>query len=187
MNNNYVKRKLMKREEYYKFGEYAPFLEKGYSDLHTLITAKTKRIALLGDAGYGKSTELKTLTYRFLKEENQDFIPIFIELNTYVDEEIIDYVKGKIGKESESLLNYDKSKLVFLFDEFDQVMNKEIAVRKIRISLKNTVNLPSLLLVGQISILVNLKILTFLSFYHSTQMMLRNTPRNCLIMKVKDF
>lgn len=132
MNNNYIKRKLMKREEYYKFGEYAPFFEEGFSDFHTLITAKTKKIVLLSDAGNGKSTELKIITYKLIEEENQDFIPILIELDTYVDGEMIDYVKNKIGDESQSLLDYDKSKLVFLFDEFDQVINKEIAVRKIR-------------------------------------------------------
>ncbi len=113
MKNNYVKRKLMRREEYYKFGEYAPFWEEGFSDLHTLITAGTKRMILLGDAGYGKSTELKIITYRFIEEENQDFIPILIELNNYVGEELIDYVKCKIGEDSQGLLDYDKSKLFF--------------------------------------------------------------------------
>ena len=122
----------MKREKYYKFGEYAPFFEEGFSDFYTLITEKTKRIVLLSDAGYGKSTELKTITNKLIKEENQDFIPILIELDTYVDGEMIDYVKNKIGDESQSLLDYDKSKLVFLFDEFDQVLNKEITVRRIR-------------------------------------------------------
>jgi len=132
MKNNYVKRKLMKREEYYKFGEYAPFFEEGFSDFYTLIIEKTKRIVLLSDAGYGKSTELKTITNKLIKEENQDFIPILIELDTYVDGEMIDYVKNKIGDESQSLLNYDKSKLIFLFDEFDQVSNKGKAAKRIR-------------------------------------------------------
>jgi len=132
MKNNYVKRKLMKREEYYKFGEYAPFFEEGFSDFYTLIIEKTKRIVLLSDAGYGKSTELKTMTYKLIEEENQDFIPILIELDTYVDGEMMDYVKNKIGDESQSLLEYDKSKLIFLFDEFDQVFNKGKAARGIR-------------------------------------------------------
>jgi len=132
MKNNYIKRKLMKREEYYKFGEYAPFFEEGFSDFYTLIIEKTKRIVLLSDAGYGKSTELKTITNKLIKEENQDFIPILIELDTYVDGEMMDYVKNKIGDESQSLLKYDKSKLIFLFDEFDQVFNKGKAARGIR-------------------------------------------------------
>ena len=133
MKNNYIKRKLIKREEYYKFREYAPFFEEAIFDLHTLITAKKKRIVLLSDAGYGKSTELKTITYKLIEEESQDFIPIFVELDTYVDGEMIDYIKTKIGDESQSLLEYDKSKLIFLFDEFDQVFNKGKAARRIRI------------------------------------------------------
>ncbi len=132
INNNYIDRKLLKREEYYQGGEYFPSSEESFFDLDTLIAEGTKRIVLLSDAGYGKSTELKAVTCKFKEEENQDFIPIFIELDTYVDEEMTDYVKGKIGEESKSLLDYDKSKLVFLFDEFDQVINKEIAVRKIK-------------------------------------------------------
>jgi len=132
MNGIYIKRKLLRKEEYYKFGEYFPPSEDSFSDLYTLVTERNKRILILGDAGYGKSTELRTVTSRFIEEENQNFIPIFIELNTYIDEEIIDYVKSKVGEESESLLDYDNSKLVFLFDEFDQVMNKEIAIRKIK-------------------------------------------------------
>ena len=132
MNNNYIKRKLMKKEDYYKFGEYAPFFEESFSDLHTLITARKKKIVLLSDAGYGKSTELKTITYKLIEEENQDFIPILIELDTYVDGEMIDYIRNKIGDESQSLLDYDKSKLIFLFDEFDQVFNKGKAARRIR-------------------------------------------------------
>lgn len=132
MNNNYIKRKLMKRGEYYKFGEYAPFFEEAFSDLNTLITAKKKRIVLLSDAGYGKSTELKTITCRFIEEKNQDFIPILIDLDTYAGGEMIGYVKNKIGDESQSLLDYDKPKLIFLFDEFDQVFNKGKTVRRIR-------------------------------------------------------
>ena len=122
----------MKRKEFYKFGEFAPFFEESFSDLHILITEKTKKIVLLSDAGYGKSTELKKITYKLIEEVNQDFIPILIELDTYVDGEMIDYVKNKIGDESQSLLDYDKSKLIFLFDEFDQVFNKGKAARRIR-------------------------------------------------------
>jgi len=132
MRDFYLKRKLIKREEYYVFGEYAPYFAEVYYDLHTLITTGTKKIVLLGDAGYGKSTELKMIAKRFIEERNPDFIPVFIELDTYVHEDMIDYVQNKIGDESQDLLNYDKSKLVFLFDEFDQVINKEIAVRKIK-------------------------------------------------------
>lgn len=131
MIENYVDRKLLEIEKYYEFGRYFPYLES-YHNLYDLILKGEERIVLLGDAGYGKSTELKMIAYRFIKERNQNFIPIFIELNTYTDESIEDYVINKIGEESESLLDFNKSKLVFLFDEFDQVIDKVTAVRKIK-------------------------------------------------------
>lgn len=132
MNNNYIPRKLLEKEKYYQYGEYFSFFEERSFNLYDLIVGETKRIVLLGDAGYGKSTELNAITSRLIEEKNQNFIPILIELDTYTDEEIIDYVRYKIGEESKIILNYDKSKLVFLFDEFDQVINKGIATRKIK-------------------------------------------------------
>lgn len=133
MISNCIYRKLLEKEEYYRYGgEYFPFLEETPYDLHNLIVKKTNKIIILGDAGYGKSTELKNVFSKFVEEENPDFIPIFVELNTYTDEDIEDYVRLKIGTDSEALLNYDASKLIFLFDEFDQVMDKGKAERKIK-------------------------------------------------------
>ena len=132
MKGYYVHRRILKREQYYQFGEYFLFIKENTLSLYNLIINGAKRIILLGDAGYGKSTDLKIIASRFIEEENPNFIPIFIELDTYVDENLEDYVRIKIGKDSETLLAYDKSKLVFLFDEFDQVLNKEVAVRKIK-------------------------------------------------------
>ncbi|MDI6890680.1 MAG: hypothetical protein QMC83_07060 [Thermodesulfovibrionales bacterium] len=134
MIRNYISRKLLEKEEYYRYGgEYFPFLEESPFDLYSLIVKETKKIIILGDAGYGKSTELKNVFSKFVEEENPDFIPIFIELNTYTDEDIEDYIKLKIGKDSEPLLNNNLApKFVFLFDEFDQVMDKGKAERKIK-------------------------------------------------------
>lgn len=131
VDKSYIQRKLLEREKYYQFGDFYPFHE-GFSDLYKLVIDGKKKIILLGDAGYGKSTELEMVASRFTDEKNQDFIPLLIPLNTYVDEEIEDYVKSQIGQGSEILLNYDKSKLLFLFDEYDQVIDKVIATRKIK-------------------------------------------------------
>lgn len=129
----YIDRKLLEKEVYYRYeGEYFPFLEETPFDLYSLIVRGNKKIIILGDAGYGKSTELRNVFSKFREEESPDFIPIFIELNTHTDEDIEDYVRLKIGTDSEVLLNYDASKLVFLFDEFDQVMDKGKAERKIK-------------------------------------------------------
>ncbi len=134
MIDNYISRKVLEKERYYQFrGEYFPSsLEESPLGLYGLIVKGSKKIILLGDAGYGKSTELKKIFSKFVEEENPNFIPIFIELNTYTDEDIETYVKLKIGEDSLDLLNYDSSKLVFLFDEFDQVIDKGKAERKIK-------------------------------------------------------
>ena len=106
--------------------------EKNLSTLCNLITTGKKNILLLGDAGSGKSTELKQLSKGWIDAQHPDYIPILIDLNTYVDQEIIDYIISQIGADSKDLLLYNNSKLVFLFDEFDQVLNKEIATRKLK-------------------------------------------------------
>lgn len=131
MISNYIPRKLLEREKYYRANEYAPFIES-YWDLYGLIVNERKRIVLLGDAGYGKSTELNVITLKLIEEQNEEFIPLYIELDTYTDEDILDYVRMKIGKDSEGLLQNKWSKILFLFDEFDQVMNKQIATRKLK-------------------------------------------------------
>lgn len=131
MTSNYIPRKLLEREKYYRAEEYAPFLES-YLDLYGLIVNKNKRIVLLGDAGYGKSTELIMITLKLIEEKNEEFIPLYIELSTYTDEDILEYVRMKIGKDYEGLLQNNQSKLLFLFDEFDQVTNKQIATRKLK-------------------------------------------------------
>ena len=134
MIENYIPRKLLEKEKYYRFeGEYfLSILEESPLCLYDLIKKGNNKIILLGDAGYGKSTELRNLFSKFVEEENPDFIPIFIDLSTYSDEDIKEYIKHKIGEDSLDLLNIDTSKLVFLFDEFDQVPDKGKAERKIK-------------------------------------------------------
>lgn len=134
MIENYIPRKLLEKEKYYRFeGEYfLSILEESPLCLYDLIKKGNNKIILLGDAGYGKSTELRNLFSKYVEEENPDFIPIFIDLSTYSDEDMQEYIKHKIGEDSLDLLNIDTSKLVFLLDEFDQVPDKGKAERKIK-------------------------------------------------------
>lgn len=131
MTDTYISRKIIERERYYSNERYLLLLETKFADLNEVIIKGKRRIVLLGDAGCGKSTELQRVAKKWIDERNSDFIPIYIELNTYVDEDIKDYIINKIGDDSKRLLER-KSKIVFLFDEFDQVLNKEIATRKIK-------------------------------------------------------
>lgn len=133
MIRNYIERKLIKREDHLRLGDYAPFFKGGDYDLYTQITTcKSRRVCILGDAGCGKTTELKNLTLRLLEDENEDFVPIYVDLSTYVDEDIENYMIVKIGEDSKELLSLKHSGLVFLIDEFDQVLNKGVAKRKIK-------------------------------------------------------
>jgi len=96
ISNYYIPRKLLEKEKYYEFEKYL-LLKESPHDLYSLIIKGTKRrIILLGDAGYGKSTELKMVSCRLIEERNPDFIPIFIELNTYTNEDIEDYVPSLV-------------------------------------------------------------------------------------------
>ncbi len=130
MVSNYIPRRLLEKEKYYSSDEYAQFLET-YRELPGLVLSNKKRILLLGDAGYGKSTELRVLASKFITQQYSELIPIYIELNTYTNEEMIDYVRMKVGEDSITLLEEEKHKLLFLFDEFDQVLNKQEATRKL--------------------------------------------------------
>src|SRR3989304_3235974 len=106
MIENYIPRKLLEKEKYYRFeGEYfLSILEESPLCLYDLIKKGNNKIILLGDAGYGKSTELRNLFSKYVEEENPDFIPVFIDLSTYSDEDIKEYIKHKIGEDSLDLL-----------------------------------------------------------------------------------
>lgn len=58
-----------------------PLLETEYQSLDQLMIS-TKRVVLLGDAGSGKSTELKNLQYR-LSQDASPFVPILQNFNSY--------------------------------------------------------------------------------------------------------
>jgi hypothetical protein len=128
---NYIPRKLLEREQYYKYEEYL-LSDKEAHKLYDLILQGEKNLVLLGDAGSGKSTELCAVAQQLVKKGIVDHVPVLIELNTYTNEDVVDYVATKIGKDSSQILQLEQSRLVFLFDEFDQVTNKEVATRKIK-------------------------------------------------------
>ena len=79
--------------------------------LYTFLREK-KRIVLIGEAGTGKSYELQNLTRILLRD--CEVRPIFIELNTYVDETIETLVEIASG---------DKGCIsnVLIFDSYDEI------------------------------------------------------------------
>ncbi|WP_426669362.1 NACHT domain-containing protein [Mucilaginibacter sp. McL0603] len=89
------------------------------------IVATLKRVVVLGSAGSGKSIELGLLAHAFAKLESP-FVPVYVRLNTYVDDAIEDFlpVGWKEIPESNALI---------IMDGLDEVQphNFNTAVRKI--------------------------------------------------------
>ena len=132
MKTDYIPRRLLEKESYKRYGNYAFYMAETFT-LRALLTKGDKKIVLLGDAGSGKSVELRVLAEDLIEEKNLEFIPVYIELNTYVDQDLRDYISLKLQADSKAILDYpNKQKLLFLLDEFDQVLDKIKATRKIK-------------------------------------------------------
>lgn len=131
MADKYIKRRILEKAQYFiSHGIYGLINE--LEEMISLLDQGQKRIMLLADAGIGKSTELRSLFKRLIEENHNQLVPIYISLDTYTNEDVLEYVKSKLGLDSEKVLNYDNSRLVFLFDEYDQVYDKSLATRKIK-------------------------------------------------------
>lgn len=88
------------------------FPEKEYRLLRDLLNEKQKMV-LLGDAGMGKSTELKYL-YKELLESNEDIYPVWVSLNCHLRNDSFEiYLKDLESIESE--------KIVLIMDGYDEV------------------------------------------------------------------
>jgi hypothetical protein len=89
------------------------------------VLINQKRIALLGNAGSGKSTELQHATKYYL-DSNTPFIPVYKRFNSYVDEKIEDFLPSGWDKITPALL-------VIFLDGLDEVQPQffNTAVRKL--------------------------------------------------------
>jgi hypothetical protein len=77
------------------------------------VLLKTHKVVILGNAGTGKSVELQQITARFA-EPGSPFIPIYKRLNTYINEEIEDFLP-----EGWKLINTEI--LLVLLDGLDEI------------------------------------------------------------------
>lgn len=84
--------------------------------LPEILLEKT-RIVLLGEAGVGKTCELHNLEYS-LKKSRQDF-PIFISLDTYVDENIDELISATGNGDY-------KKNAVLIFDGYDEIEDRNL-------------------------------------------------------------
>lgn len=93
-----------------------PFLETEHQSLDQLMIS-TKRVVLLGDAGSGKSTELKNLHHR-LSHEESPFVPILQNFNSYTPDLGLEDFLPDFWKEVPSNL------LLVIWDGLDEIEPK---------------------------------------------------------------
>ena len=122
LNGYYIKRNLIKDEDYHRYNFYFGTNEKLTS---IELIKRENRIIILGDAGIGKTKEIDFIAAHF-SNINEGLIPIKIKLDNYVDQDIEKYIK-------EVYLKFNEENILLLFDGFDEVKsdNKLTLVRKI--------------------------------------------------------
>jgi hypothetical protein len=120
--DNYLQRVVAKRTEEESLSY---FLRQGFTSDLSKELLNDKRIMLVGDPGIGKSTELKRIEYVFSGDDS-DLHPLFIPLNTYVDETM-----DRCIPRNWSMIP-EKSWLILL-DGLDEVQPQNIITAKRRI------------------------------------------------------
>lgn len=103
-----------------------PFLRKELSQDVTDLVKKNNRIVILGDAGVGKTTELKRIAHHFSSKSGSPFYPFMVTLNTYVNESIDDLLPSNWTK-------IPDNQLLIILDGLDEIesKNKNDAIRRI--------------------------------------------------------
>ncbi|MBK8129517.1 MAG: TIR domain-containing protein [bacterium] len=94
------------------------------------LVIRDNRITLLGNAGSGKSMELRKLVFD-LSEANSILIPVFANLNTYIEQSIDAFVPD--------LARFDDETVVLILDGFDEIQpkHKNSAIRQIELFAQN--------------------------------------------------
>lgn len=81
------------------------------------VCAEKRRIVLLGEAGGGKSVELKNLA--FILQNQYGRMPVYMQLNSYVDETIDNLI-------AEQCKNITMENVVLIFDGYDEIEAKNL-------------------------------------------------------------
>jgi predicted NACHT family NTPase len=120
----YLKRKVCEAKDYGSTEIMALLRRELMEDITTVIE-RSRRIVLLGDAGVGKTTELKRVAWYFSKDDSP-FYPFFIPLNIYVNQNITELLPP-------SWSDIPESQLLVILDGLDEIeaKNKNDAIRRI--------------------------------------------------------
>ncbi len=97
-------------------GRYLQYQKEQLKPLFMILEEKNK-VVLLGEAGMGKTYELQHLEY-LLKKGGRVF-PVYIQLNTYVDEKIDDLIDAATQKSQ-------RKNRVLIFDGYDEIEDSNL-------------------------------------------------------------
>lgn len=122
---NYLNRKVCPKNKYKPEWGYLNLNRDNFDILELLD--KENRIVIIGDAGVGKTIELKRVAAHF-SEDNSKYFPVFIKLNKYVDQNIEDFLPDNWEAIPEN-------QLLLILDGLDEIesKNKRDAIRKIEL------------------------------------------------------
>jgi predicted NACHT family NTPase len=120
---NYLPRKVSSTKGYSSVG--FSFLRSELSQDILNIIEQRNRIVLLSDAGVGKTTELKRISWHFSKDDSP-FHPFFVSLNKYVNENISELLEPHWSEIPES-------QLLIILDGLDEIesKNRNDSIRRI--------------------------------------------------------
>ena len=120
---DYIPRKVYPANEY-KPDEFWIIGDELKKDIINIVKLKN-RIALIGDAGSGKTFELQRIA-NYFSEENSPFYPLLIRLNTFTNQSIEQILP-------ENWREIPENQLLIIFDGLDEIesKNKKDTVRKI--------------------------------------------------------
>ena len=125
---SYIPRRVYNLQDENKFY----FLEsEKYSEELVNLVQKEKKVVLLGDAGTGKTFELKQVA-QYYSDDDKPLYPIYSSLNLYVNENLENYLPAE-WKEYTENPQVDENHLLIILDGFDEIeaKHKHTARRKI--------------------------------------------------------
>jgi len=121
MPSSYIHRKAIPRKILSEYAYYLSLFEKEYVSLYDACLSN-QYIVLIGEAGCGKSTDLKYLAAKMSTDSTHDIYPIIVPLNLYPNsKQIYDYVIEK------NYTHIEANKIFMLFDGYDEIESGNVS------------------------------------------------------------
>lgn len=127
-NTKYVQRSIVAKDMYTNTDLY--WASDKAQHLIDKVKENNLKLLLLSNAGNGKSWELLYIAYTLISNRDLSYIPIYITLDNFTDTNLEYYISCSTNF-SQSQIDNNSNKFLFLLDEFDQAIDKAKAEREI--------------------------------------------------------